>query len=171
MSAPASSLDIVMAKRRNTRGPKGPRKRTGAPSELRTGPSASDVHEVVFYRAADGSMPARDYLDSLPKNIRARIRRVAVAVAEAPPTKFAGGGMWEAMHGELTGWHEIRVTGPIHYRVFCLLDLKAEGVGKPLLVLVDGRTKPSGTKLSPSEYAKIRDLGEDYKNQQPRPIG
>ena len=26
--------------------------------------------------------------------------------------RFAGGGYWEAMKGEMTGWFELRVDGP-----------------------------------------------------------
>jgi hypothetical protein len=28
------------------------------------------------------------------------------AVAEAPPPRFSGGGMWEAMHGEMAGFYD-----------------------------------------------------------------
>ena len=32
--------------------------------------------------------------------------------------------MWEAMHGEMGGYYEIRVTGPgrEHFRLFCRLE-------------------------------------------------
>lgn len=146
----------------------------GQPIMPRVRPRATDAHEVVFYRAPDGSMPARAYLASVPTTIRARIRNVAIAVAEAPPTRFAGGGMWEAMHGALTGWFEIRVDGTprrTHYRVFCLLDYEAHGAEKPLLVLVDGRTKPFRTTLADADYAAVRTFGDDYRSTQPRPIG
>ena len=45
------------------------------------------------------------------------------AVRAAPPPAFSGGGKWEAMHGAMAGYYEIRVTGPArrHDR-FCLLD-------------------------------------------------
>lgn len=148
--------------------------RKGPKPAVRTGPRATDVHEVVFYARADGTMPAREYLARCPKPIAARIRAVAAAVAEAPPTRFAGGGMWEAMHGVMTGWFEIRVDGPpsrSHYRVFCLLDTKAEGAERPYLVLVDGRTKAYRTVLADSEYLEVRALGDRYWASKRRPIG
>ena len=41
---------------------------------------------------------------------------VLIAVAGAPPKKFAGGGYWEAMHGDMTGWKRRcdRCTGDPH---------------------------------------------------------
>ncbi|MBB6173823.1 hypothetical protein HNR23_003883 [Nocardiopsis mwathae] len=141
---------------------------------IRTGPQPTDEHDIVFYRAPDGTMPAQEYLNSVPATIRARIRSAAIAVAQAPPMRFAGGGYWEAMRGSMTGWFEIRVDGPpnrTHYRVFCLLDYEAKGVDKPLLVLVDGRTKAFRTTLPDSDYAAVLLLGKDYFSQQPRPIG
>jgi hypothetical protein len=124
--------------------------------------------------APDGSMPASDYINSLPSGIAGRIAAIALAVAIAPPTKFAGGGMWEAMHSPMTGWFEIRVDGPpnrTHYRVFCLLDVSAKGAAKPYLVLVDGRTKAFRTVIPDSEYREIKALGDHYLKTQPRPIG
>ncbi|CCH73168.1 hypothetical protein BN11_240004 [Nostocoides australiense Ben110] len=47
------------------------------------------------------------------------MRAALIAVASAPPKRFAGGGYWEAMKGEMTGWFEVRVDGPgrHHYRL------------------------------------------------------
>ena len=101
------------------------------------------------------------------------MRAVLVAVAAAPPKKFTGGGHWEAMRGEMTGWFEIRVDGPpnrTHYRLFCLLDYDAQGVDKPLLVVVDGRSKPFRTTLRDRDYRAVRDLGDEYRTRQPRSI-
>ena len=68
-------------------------------------------------------MPARDFLDSCPENVRAKIVAVAKAVAAAPPPQFGGGGWWEAMHGDMGGYYEIRADRQnTHYRVFCLLE-------------------------------------------------
>jgi len=101
------------------------------------------------------------------------MRAVLVAVASAPPKRFAGGGYWEAMHGEMSGWFEVRVDGPpnrTHYRLFCLLDYEAQGVDKPLLVVVDGRAKGFRTTLSPRDYEAIRTLGQEYLSRQPRSV-
>lgn len=44
------------------------------------------------------------------------------AVAEAPPPAYSGGGYWEAMHDDMSGYFEVRMDGPsrTHYRLFCL---------------------------------------------------
>jgi hypothetical protein len=46
------------------------------------------------------------------------------AVAEAPPPKFSGGGHWEAMHGGMGGYFEVRAQGPKReqFRLFCILE-------------------------------------------------
>ena len=97
---------------------------------------------------------------------------VLAAVAAAPPKRFAGGGYWEAMHGGMAGWFEVRVNGPQrhHYRLFCLLDYVAQGIDKPLLVVIDGREKPVGTLLSAAEYDAVRDLGDEYRKRNPRSL-
>jgi len=79
---------------------------------------------IVYYKAPDGSVPALAFLDACPGKIEAEFTAVLDAVAAAPPPKFSGGGKWEAMHGTMAGWHEIRLTGPgrEQFRLFCLLE-------------------------------------------------
>jgi len=99
-------------------------------------------------------------------------------VAAAPPHRFAGGGYWEAMHGDMTGWFEVRADGPKpgggkgrhHYRLYCLLDYEAQGAGKPLLVVVTGLAKPFRTVIDAQEYAKVRQLGREYLARNPRSL-
>jgi hypothetical protein len=100
------------------------------------------------------------------------MRAVLAAVAAAPPKRFSGGGHWVAMHGDMTGWFEVRVNGPQrhHYRLFCLLDYVAQGIDKPLLVVIDGRDKPFLTVLTAADYAAVRDLGEEYRKRNPRSL-
>ncbi len=100
------------------------------------------------------------------------MRAVLIAVAAAPPKRFAGGGYWEAMRGDMAGWFEVRVDGPkrTHYRLFCLLDYEAQGVDRPLLVVVDGRSKPFRTVLDERDYRAVRALGDEYRARQPRSI-
>ena len=95
-----------------------------------------------------------------------------VAVASAPPKRFAGGGYWEAMKGDMSGWFEVRMDGPgrHHYRLFCLLDYEAKDEDKPLLVVVDGRDKPFRTTLSDADYAAVRRLGVEYRKRNPRSV-
>lgn len=98
------------------------------------------------------------------------MRAALIAVASAPPKRFAGGGYWEAMKGDMTGWFELRVDGPgrHHYRLFCLLDYEAKNLDKPILVVIDGRDKPFRTTLSDAEYAAVRRLGDEYRRRNPR---
>lgn len=125
-------------------------RRAAAAPQVRTGPSSDDVHEVVYFqRHSDDdpqqASPGRAFLrDVCPVKVRSTMRSVLAAVAAAPPRRFAGSGYWEAMKGDMTGWYEVRVDGPgrHHHRLFCLLDYQAEGVEKPLLVVVTGLDKP-----------------------------
>jgi hypothetical protein len=124
------------------------------------------------------SAPGREFLRTCPATVRAKFAAILVAVASAPPYRFAGGGYWEAMHGDMAGWFEVRVDGPKpnagtgrhHYRLYCLLDYDAKGVDKPLLVVITGLAKPFRTRLSEREYGRVRDLGEEYLDRNPRSV-
>lgn len=144
---------------------------------VRLGPSPDDAHDIVFFRRHRDDDPAqrepgRAALNSYPTGVRAKFRAVLAAVAAAPPKRFAGGGYWEAMKGDMRGWFEVRVDGPRrhHYRLFCLLDYDAQGQGKPLLVVIDGRDKPFRTTLSEEDYATVRALGAEYWARNPRSL-
>lgn len=145
---------------------------------MRTGPSADDPHDIVYFkRHVEDDLaqaePARDALQSWPTSVRAKAVAVLVAVATAPPKRFAGGGYWEAMKGGTSGWFEVRIDGPRrhHYRLFCLLDYEAMGQETPLLVVVDGRDKPFRTTLSDADHAAVRSMGEEYLSRNPRSFG
>jgi hypothetical protein len=137
-------------------------------------PSSDDAHEITYFkRPSDGSVPGREFLASAPSKVRATMAAVLIAVAKAPPKRFAGGGYWEAMHGEMTGWFEVRVDGPgkaVHYRLFCRLDYDAQGADKPFLVVISGLAKPVRTVLSDADYAAVRDLGREYLSVTPRSV-
>lgn len=135
------------------------------------------MHDVAFFRRhpdddPDQRTPGREALNSWPTGVRAKVRAALIAVATAPPKRFAGGGYWEAMKGEMTGWFEVRADGPRrrHYRLFCLLDYEAEGREKPLLVVIDGRDKPFRSALNDRDYADVRTLGHEYRKRNPRSI-
>ncbi len=100
------------------------------------------------------------------------MRAVLTQVAAAPPKRFAGGGYWEAMKGDMTGWFEVRVDGPRrhHYRLFCRLDYDADNQPKPLLVVISGLDKPHQTQLSGADYGRVRNLGEEYLRRNPRSL-
>jgi len=117
-------------------------------------------------------MPDHKALYAWPGGVRAKALARLAAVAAAPPKRFAGGGYWEAMKGEMTGWFELRVDGPDrhHYRLFCKMDYDAKGMDKPLLVVIDGRDKPFKTELSGTDYAAVREMGEEYLARNPRSL-
>lgn len=98
---------------------------------------------------------------------------VLKAVAEAPPKRFAGGGHWEAMHGSMTGWHEVRVDGSKprrHYRLFCRLDTEALDTHRPILAVITGMSKAVRTTFSEADYGKVRKLGDEYFSRNPRSV-
>lgn len=120
------------------------------------------------------SVPALEFLRHCPTKVEAMMVAVVRAVAEAPPPAFSGGGKWEAMHGEMGGFYEVRVDGPKrrHYRLFCVLEREgaALGLGGPSLVLVTGKDKPFMTVLSTADYAEVRALGAEFKKRVPRSV-
>jgi hypothetical protein len=133
---------------------------------------------IVYYETEDGAVPAEEFLDSCPAKVDARFSAVLEAVRAAPPPQFSGGGYWEAMHGDMGGYYEIRLTGPNRrqYRLFCILDngspeeLRERGLDQPQIAVLTGRVKNSGAKFSYRDYAKVRKLGGEYLRQNPRRI-
>lgn len=149
--------------------------KTSGPSRVdRTPPWA-----IIYFKAPDGSVPALEFLDACPGKIDAEFTAVLDAVAGAPPPQFSGGGKWEAMHGTMTGWREIRLTGPgrEQFRLFCLLEngddeeLLRRGLRKPAIAVITGMRKPWRTKFSERDYGRVRKLGEDHRSNLPRRVG
>jgi hypothetical protein len=149
-----------------------PPRGSSLPPQARTRPSPTDPHDVVYFqRHSDDDpgqrRPGREALRSFPPGVRAKMAAVLTAVAAAPPHRFSGGGYWEAMHGEMTGYYEVRADGPgrHHYRLFCLLDYDAvhPDHSKPLLVVLTGMNKPYRTTFTKADYNAVRLLGEEYK--------
>jgi hypothetical protein len=122
------------------------------------------------------TVPARDFLESCPERVQAQFLAVVKAVADAPPPTFSGGAYWEAMHGEMAGFYEVRVDGKSreHYRLFCILESKGAeadlGLGAPAVVLISGKQKRFRTKLSTTEYESVRQLGSEYRSRKPRSV-
>jgi hypothetical protein len=133
---------------------------------------------IVYYVSEKGRIPAEEFLGGCPTKLEARFYSVLEAVRAAPPPSFSGGGYWEAMHGDMGGYYEIRLTGPgkQHYRLFCLLDnadedgLKKRGFDEPQIALITGLVKPPGEKFSNADYRRVRRLGDDYLSIFPRRI-
>lgn len=72
----------------------------------------------------------------------------------------------------MAGIYEIRVDGPpnrTHYRLFCLLDTKAQGQG-PLLVIIDGASKPFRTELPQKIYDRVSALRDEYLKRSKRSL-
>lgn len=157
---------------------RGKRAKRSAPQASAPPVDRTPPWDVIYYQAPDGTVPALEFLDGCPGKLEGELVAVLDAVAAAPPPQFSGGGKWEAMHGEMKGYHEIRVTGPgrEQFRLFCLLEnadddeLRRRGLAKPAIVVLDGRRKPWRTVLTAGEYRTIRKLGEEHKGQFPRRI-
>ena len=100
-------------------------------------------------------VPAAVFLDTLEAKVVAEIQAVLDAVAKAPPPSFSGGGKWEAMHDEMSGFYEVRVQGGgKNHRLFCLLERHADDLGGPSIILIDGLSKPRRTAASPKDYRR-----------------
>ena len=76
------------------------------------------------------------------------------------------------MHGDMTGWFEVRVDGPRrhHYRLYCLLDYDATDRTRPMLVVITGLDKAFRTTLSEADYKAVRELGDEYRSRNPRSL-
>ena len=114
----------------------------------------------------------------LPGTIDAQFTAVLDAVAAAPPPRFSGGGKWEAMHGSMGGWYEIRLTGPgrEQFRLFCLLEngtsdeLARRGLPRPAIAVITSMRKSWRTVFSERDYQRVRELGREHQRNHPRRI-
>ena len=153
-----------------------PRRAKPSPKKRPTeGPNAPwRIHFFQRHRDDDSArtVPAREFLDRCPTGVAADIIATVKAVAEAPPPRFAGGGQWQVMHGSMKGFHEVRVTGPgrRRYRLFCILERNAPGLGGPSVVLITGMDKPPGSGFSEADYARVRTLGREFLSRTPRSV-
>jgi hypothetical protein len=120
------------------------------------------------------SVPGRDFLDACPTKVRATMLAVLGAVADAPPPKFSGGGYWEVMRDEMSGFYEVLVNGPQrkHFRLFCVLERHGTdvGVGGPAIIVITGMVKPFRTEFKASDYRRVRRLGDEYRKRTPRSV-
>jgi hypothetical protein len=117
------------------------------------------------------SVPGREFLARCPLAVRARLAAIATAVADAPPPQFSGGGMFEAMRDDLSGFHEVRVRhGKLLYRLFVILERAASGLDGPSVVVITGGVKAINAVFTPREYDEVRRLGEEYRRRSPRSL-
>ena len=87
--------------------------------------------------------------------------------------------MWEAMHGAMSGFYEVRKQGAPNrtlYRLFCILDnanpagLAKRGLPGPAIVVITGMSKPWMTTFTAGDYAAVQAMGQDYLATFPRRI-
>lgn len=104
----------------------------------------------------DETVPALAFFEAVPAKVSAEINAVLDAVAEAPPPAFSGGGKWEAMHGDMAGFYEVRVQGGgKNHRVLCLLVRDATDLGGSSIVCLGGLSKPRRQAADPKDYKRI----------------
>jgi hypothetical protein len=82
------------------------------------------------------------------------------------------------MHGAMSSWYEVRLTGPRReqFRRFCLLEngtpeqLAKRGLNRPAIAVITGMRKPWRTRFSERDYQRVRALGDEYLQNHPRRI-
>ena len=77
----------------------------------------ADAWEVVLFQRHPEddpaqTCPAEEFLDRIPDSVARDLIAIIDAVVAAPPPQFTGGGMWEAMRGDMRGYYEARTRGP-----------------------------------------------------------
>jgi len=111
---------------------------------------------IHFFKRAKADNPGRgvpaiDFLDGLPPKVAAEMQAVLEAVAAGPPPSFSGGGKWEAMHGGMAGYFEVRVQGGgKNHRLFCVLERDADDLGGSSIVCIDGLSKRDALRRAPA---------------------
>lgn len=131
--------------------------------------------DPYFFKRTDPdatpAVPAREWLGMVPVEVEAEVMATVDAVAQGPPPQFRGGLRYKPMHGDMTGWFEVRTKHQKRlYRLFCLQDRKAPGLPRPALVMVIGADKPNESAFSAAFYRMVRGLGEEYLASDPRSV-
>ncbi|MDE0067996.1 MAG: hypothetical protein OXN44_14135 [Acidimicrobiaceae bacterium] len=109
------------------------------------------------------AVPARDFLECLPENLRAKFEAVLKAAAAAPPPKFRGGGKWKAMHGDMSGFYQIGIQGKgMNHRLVCLLHRPADDNIEPSIVCLGGFSKRRRSAARPRDYRRMRDYRDEF---------
>ena len=114
----------------------------------------------------DQPVPAAEFLDTIPTKVAAEIQAILEAVAAAPPPSFSGGGKWEAMHGDMAGFYEVRVQGGgQNHRLFCVLENPASDLGGPSVVVIDGFSKAPRSAANNRDYARVKRYGAEFQKR------
>jgi hypothetical protein len=111
------SILVLRSAARAENGDLRPRPRSGAKPALQRRVPAEPWAVRVFQRHPDDDpderCPSEDFLNTeCPDSVRDDLIAIIDAVAASPPPQFTGGGMWEAMHGQMSGFYEARTRGP-----------------------------------------------------------
>lgn len=115
---------------------------------------------------SERAVPAIEFLDSIPAKVAAEIHAVLDAVAAAPPPSFSGGGKWEAMHGDMARYFEVRVQGGgMNHRLFCMLERDAADLGGSSIVCIDGLSKPPRTAANSRDYRRVKRYGGEFQKR------
>jgi len=155
------------------------RRRRNSRASFERGALSTSPWAIVYYDTPDPADSPTAFLDECPAKVDANMIAVLGAVAAAPPPQFSGGGYWEAMHGKMTGYFEVRKQGPNReqFRLFCILEnpadkaeLEKTNLPGPAIAVLTGMRKPFGTVFSDSDYKHVRELGRSYRNTFPRRI-
>lgn len=121
------------------------------------------IHFFARETAGGVEVPTIEFLDSVGDGVAADIEAVLDAVATAPPPAFPGGGQWEAMHGDMAGFYEIRTSGKgQNHRLFCVLERDADDLGGSSIVCLGGLSKPKRSAASDKEYRRIRMYRDEF---------
>ncbi len=129
-----------------------------------------DPWDIALFESTasvESMVPTIEFLDACPPKVAARIAVVLEAVAASPPPRFAGGGYWEAMHGEMNGFYEVRVGhGNFNYRLLCLLQnplLDQDNVESgAAIVCLTGFRKPVRSAANDRDYQAARDARDEF---------
>ena len=124
--------------------------------------------------------PAREFIESCPKPVRAAIRARIAAVRDYPPPRFpTSTPMWSLMHKpktkkdvDMSGIFEVRDKhDKLLYRVFCVLDSQgpSNGLSAPALVMLSGTVKRKGEEVPQAIYREVRRQANRYFSLSPRP--
>ncbi|MDA8400033.1 MAG: hypothetical protein M0008_08310 [Actinomycetota bacterium] len=131
---------------------------------------------VYFYQRLNGTVPGEEFLVNCPTSVEAHFSRLLEVVAAGPPPMFQGGGFWEAMHGDMAGYHEARKPGKFpggqraNFRLFCILDRTPPGLPTAALVVLTGLWKPLRKAFRDQDYAAVRAIGDEYLATVPRRV-
>ena len=123
--------------------------------------------KVLFYepQRLKRLSPNRVISEMATKDV-AKLSAVITAVRSSPIGSFSGGGYWEAMHGAMSGIHEIRITGqrPWLFRFFCLVNREQSQI-----VVFAAAKKRRGELISAADYDLVLDLAEEARRETSRP--